>query len=113
MKSASLAARKNPARPRTTVTVALPDDMIADMERIAPYFACRGALSLIRFYIIKGLRESLQDLDKTETGSPRDAAWTQRMRENLQAAAENMALSTEDKPHISDLPLEDILDIAR
>lgn len=87
--------------------------MIADMERIAPYFACREASSLARLYVIKGLRESLENLHKGKSGDAPTAELTQWRRKILQASAENMVLSDAEKTHLATPPPATDLRIAR
>ena len=41
----------------------IPDDLIADLKRIAPHKGFSGYQPLIRAYIGQGLREDLSDLD--------------------------------------------------
>ena len=62
MKPAYIEARKNPDRPMTTISMRLPEDVIDDLKRIAPMLGVNGYQPLIRFYIGKGLRESLSEL---------------------------------------------------
>lgn len=50
-----------------TITMRIPDDVIADLKRIAPHKGFSGYQPLIRAYIGQGLREDLATLDsKTE-----------------------------------------------
>lgn len=62
MKPAYIEARKNPDRPMTTISMRLPDDVIAELKQIAPMLGITGYQPLIRFYIGKGLRDSLAEL---------------------------------------------------
>ena len=62
MKPAYIEARKNPDRPMTTISMRLPEDVIEDLKRIAPMLGMNGYQPLIRFYIGKGMRESLAEL---------------------------------------------------
>lgn len=62
MKPAYIDARKNPDRPMTTISMRIPEDVIEELKRIAPMLGMSGYQPLIRFYIGKGLRESLADL---------------------------------------------------
>jgi hypothetical protein len=62
MKPAYIEARKNPDRPMTTISMRLPEDVIDDLKRIAPMLGMNGYQPLIRFYIGKGMRESLAEL---------------------------------------------------
>lgn len=62
MKPAYIDARKNPDRPMTTISMRLPEDVIDELKRVAPMLGVNGYQPLIRFYIGKGLRESLMSL---------------------------------------------------
>jgi hypothetical protein len=62
MKPAYIDARKNPDRPMTTISMRLPEDVIAELKRVAPMLGVSGYQPLIRFYIGKGLRDSLAEL---------------------------------------------------
>jgi len=88
MKAAYLEARRNPDRPRSTLRLNLPDDVIADMERIAPNFGCSNYRSLIMSYIGAGLRQSLIDLHNAESGDPQYAELSAQFRRNVQDVSE-------------------------
>ena len=62
MKPAYIEARKNPDRPMTTISMRLPEDVIDELKRVAPMLGMNGYQPLIRFYVGKGLRESLTEL---------------------------------------------------
>lgn len=62
MKPAYIDARKNPDRPMTTISMRLPEDVIEELKRLAPMLGMNGYQPLIRFYIGKGMRESLAEL---------------------------------------------------
>ncbi len=62
MKPAYIDARKNPDRPMTTISMRVPEDVIDDLKRVAPMLGMTGYQPLIRFYIGKGLRDSLVEL---------------------------------------------------
>jgi hypothetical protein len=62
MKPAYIDARKNPDRPMTTISMRLPEDIIEELKRIAPLLGMSGYQPLIRFYVGKGMRESLHEL---------------------------------------------------
>lgn len=62
MKPAYIDARKNPDRPMTTISMRLPEDVIKELKRMAPMLGMNGYQPLIRFYIGKGMRESLVEL---------------------------------------------------
>jgi hypothetical protein len=88
MKAAYLKARQNPGRSKSTVTLALWDDVIADLERIAPHFGCNNYVSLIRSYIGVGLRQSLINLRNAKSGDPQYADMAARLRLNVQDVEE-------------------------
>ncbi len=62
MKPAYIESRKNPDRPMTTISMRLPEDVIDELKRVAPMLGMNGYQPLIRFYVGKGLRESLAEL---------------------------------------------------
>lgn len=47
----------------TTITMRMPDDVVADLKRVAPHKGFSGYQPLIRAYIGQGLREDLAALD--------------------------------------------------
>lgn len=63
MKISNLKKRLSPKRPMTTITMRMPDDLIADLKRVAPHKGFSGYQPLIRAYIGQGLREDLTTLD--------------------------------------------------
>ena len=115
MKASYLEARKNPARSKSTVTLALWDDVIADLEQIAPHFGCSNAVSLIRSYIGVGLRQSLIDLRNAESGDPQYAELAAQLRRNAQDVEETrmMAGPVAQKLRIEDFPIDMITRIAK
>ncbi len=62
MKPSYIEARKNPNRPMVTISMRMPEDVIEDLKRIAPLLGMSGYQPLIRFFIGKGLRESMAAL---------------------------------------------------
>lgn len=63
MKINKLKKRLDPKRSMTTITMRIPDDLIADLKRVAPHKGFSGYQPLIRAYIGQGLREDLSNLD--------------------------------------------------
>lgn len=63
MKIAYLKKRLRKDRPKTTISLKLPDDVIADVQRIAPLLGFSNYQALIRAYIGQGLREDLERLE--------------------------------------------------
>jgi hypothetical protein len=63
MKLDKLQKRLGEKRPMTTITMRIPDDVIADLNRVSPYKGFSGYQRLIRAYIGQGLWEDLAVLD--------------------------------------------------
>lgn len=53
-------------RPMTTVTLRMPEDVVADLKRVAPQLGFSGYQPLIRAYVGHGLRADIARLE----GSP-------------------------------------------
>ena len=66
MKSDKLRRRLDKNRTMVPVSIRMPEDVIEDLERIAPQLGFSGYQSLIRAYIGQGLR---QDLARLESNS--------------------------------------------
>jgi len=60
MKINDLKRRLQKDRPKTTISLNLPDDVIADLQRIAPLRGCSDYHALIRAYVGQGLRADLE-----------------------------------------------------
>jgi hypothetical protein len=63
MKMADLKKRLVRERPMTTVTLRMPEDVVADLKRVAPLLGYGGYQPLMRTYIGQGLREDLEKLE--------------------------------------------------
>lgn len=63
MKINKLKKRLTEKRAMTTITMRIPDDVLADLKRVAPHKGFSGYQPLIRAYIGQGLREDLAVLD--------------------------------------------------
>lgn len=63
MKMAELKKRLVRDRPMTTVTLRMPEDVLADLKRVAPLLGYSGYQPLMRAYIGRGLREDMEKLD--------------------------------------------------
>jgi hypothetical protein len=50
-------------RPMTTISIRMPEDVIADLKQVAPSLGFSGYQPLIRAYIGQGLRRDLARLD--------------------------------------------------
>ena len=67
MKSDELRRRLDKNRTMVPVSIRIPEDVIEDLERIAPQLGFSGYQPLIRTYIGQGLR---QDLMRLEDNNP-------------------------------------------
>ncbi|MBR8837278.1 MAG: hypothetical protein DSM106950_25540 [Stigonema ocellatum SAG 48.90 = DSM 106950] len=63
MKVEILKKRLDKKRPRTTVTIRIPEDVVEDLKRIAPLLGFSGYQPLLRTYIGHGLRADLERLE--------------------------------------------------
>jgi hypothetical protein len=63
MKSTELKKRLRKDRPMTSITLRMPEDVVADLKRIAPQLGFSGYQALIRAYIGQGLRQDLARLE--------------------------------------------------
>jgi len=63
MKMAELKKRLVRDRPMITVTLRMPEDVLADLKRVAPLLGYSGYQPLMRAYIGRGLREDMEKLD--------------------------------------------------
>lgn len=63
MKINKLKARLSRKRMMATVTMRMPEDVIADLKRVAPHRGFSGYQPLIRAYVGQGLREDLATLE--------------------------------------------------
>ena len=65
-----------------TISMRLPEDVIEDLKRVAPMLGMSGYQPLIRFYIGKGLRQSLAELHGGQWERLSDALRRQGMSED-------------------------------
>ena len=63
MKIDNLKKRIDRNRPMTSVTLRMPEDVVADLKRIAPHLGFSGYQPLMRAYIGQCLRKDLERLD--------------------------------------------------
>ena len=63
MKIETLKQRLKKDRPMKTITLRIPEDVVEDLERIAPILGFSGYQPLMRTYIGQGLREDLEKLE--------------------------------------------------
>lgn len=65
MKIETLKQRLKKDRPMKTITLRIPEDVVEDLERIAPVLGFSGYQPLMRTYIGQGLREDLEKLENS------------------------------------------------
>jgi hypothetical protein len=65
MKINKLQERLRKDRPMTTVSLAIPEDVVDDLKRIAPLLGFSGYEPLMRAYIGQGLRVDLERLQSS------------------------------------------------
>ena len=63
MKIETLKKRLNKNRPKITVTLQIPEDVIADLEKLVPLLGFSNYKSLMRAYIDQGMRADLERFD--------------------------------------------------
>jgi hypothetical protein len=63
MKISKLKARLQKERPMITVTLRMPEDVVEDLKKVAPYRGMTGYQPLIRAYVGQGLREDLSAME--------------------------------------------------
>ncbi|MFM6061323.1 MAG: hypothetical protein ACKPAE_02405 [Microcystis panniformis] len=63
MKVEALKKRLEKNRPMTTITIRIPEDVIEDLNRVAPLLGFSGYQPLMRAYIGQGLRADLERLE--------------------------------------------------
>ncbi len=63
MKISKLKDRLQKDRPMTMISLRMPEDVVADLKRIAPLLGFSGYQPLMRAYIGQGLRADLERLE--------------------------------------------------
>lgn len=63
MKIETLKKRLNPNRQKIDVTISIPEDVIEDLQRIAPLLGFSDHKALIKAYIGQGLRRDIERVD--------------------------------------------------
>lgn len=63
MKMTQLRNRLRARRPMVTISMRVPEDVIADLKRVAPLLGFSGYQPLIRAYVGQGLRADLERLE--------------------------------------------------
>jgi hypothetical protein len=66
MKIETLKKRLNKNRPKITVTLQIPEDVIADLEKLVPLLGFSNYQSLMRAYIGQGMRADLERFDNNK-----------------------------------------------
>lgn len=64
MKIETLKKRLEKDRPMTSVTIRMPEDVVAELKRLAPLLGFSGYQPLIRAYVGQGIREDLRRFDQ-------------------------------------------------
>lgn len=64
MKIQGLKKRLSKHRPMTTISIRMPEDVLADLKQLAPQLGFSGYQPLARHYIGQGLRADLARLDR-------------------------------------------------
>lgn len=101
MKISKLKTRLSKTRPMTTVTLRMPEDVIADLKRIAPHRGFSGYQPLIRAYVGQGLREDLPLLENNpDVEKLLDSLRKQGVKEALLEKALLEAGVVPDKPTV-------------
>ena len=63
MKKSKLQERLRRDRPMKTISLRFPEDVVADLKRMAPLLGFSGYQPLIRAYVGQGLRKDLERLE--------------------------------------------------
>ena len=63
MKIDKLKKRLQKNRPMITITLRMPEDVVEDLKRVAPFKGVSGYQPLIRAYVGQGLREDLAAME--------------------------------------------------
>ena len=83
-----LKARLQPNRKKVMVSIRMPEDVIAELKRIAPLLGFSGYQPLVRAYIGQGLRADLERLDQeTELSRLVESLRRQGVQEDVLATA--------------------------
>ncbi|MGB3402606.1 MAG: hypothetical protein WBA77_07935 [Microcoleaceae cyanobacterium] len=92
MKSEALKKRLNKNRPMTNVTLSIPEDVIEDLEKIAPLLGFSSYLPLMRAYIGQGLRSDLERFEGDQIPALIESLKRQGVSEEvIQKALEDIA----------------------
>ena len=92
-----IAIRRQRNRPRTTVEIRLPEDVVQDLKEMAPVFGIGSFQALIRAYISEGMRRDESTLNLPEVrnlleglkrGGVSDDVIAEKLAETLQRNAE-------------------------
>lgn len=66
MKMETLKRRLAKDRPMISVTLRMPEDVVEDLKRIAPLKGFSGYQALMRAYVGAGLRDDMENFEKTD-----------------------------------------------
>ena len=67
MKTSDLRRRLHKDRPMVSISMRIPEDVVADLKRVAPHLGFSGYQPLIRAYVGQGLREDLARLESSSS----------------------------------------------
>jgi len=68
MKMQTIKKRLTKDRPMVPVTLRMPEDVVADLKRVAPLRGFSGYQALMRAYVGAGLREDLERIEGSAVG---------------------------------------------
>ena len=69
MKFEQMKKRLDKNRPRTTIAIRFPEDVIDDLKRVAPLRGFSGYQPLVRAYVGQGLRVDIERLENDTVGA--------------------------------------------
>jgi hypothetical protein len=67
MKASDLKRRLQKDRPMVAISMRIPQDVVADLKRVAPQLGFSGYQPLIRAYVGQGLREDIARLESSSS----------------------------------------------
>lgn len=67
MKASDLKKRLKKDRPMVSISLRIPEDVVADLKRLAPQLGFSGYQPLMRAYVGQGLREDLSRLESASS----------------------------------------------
>jgi hypothetical protein len=96
MKMETIKRRLAKARPMVSVTLRMPEDLVADMRRIAPLRGFAGYQALMRAYVGAGLREDLERFEGSAIGKLIDKLRESGVPEDMLIKAASEVASLDD-----------------